>query len=427
MGKLGGDRSSLGPGRIPPTPGNKRNSGLDADQMSNMFPDAVAAIAKEKADFQEQTGTAPTSNRNSAVGDRPAHVAPTISAPRDDSKRDAFGQVQPSPWRQRSTDATVRPKSSSGQQPMGQFSQPLQSAGLRSPRPFPLNNDNASQNHNFNSADNHAQGMGMLSPFLPGQSWGSVMNTPMVPNFNLQNNMNQADMIAAATQAKLGAMSTINSRFQLDDVRQYRRARSTDGDKHGMHHAMPPTIGAPGLMTNQLGQALTPEQAASMQQQQLDAMRGRRSPTGSPARGGPMGPGLGGGMNVPPQNNGFLSVFDANTALLNNGMAGMSLGQYGVGSDTGYLSDASDIHRGRSPRGKRGSSKPPDDPTNVELLKDIPNWLRSLRLHKYTDNLKDMNWKDLIMLDEEGLEAKGVGAQGARKKMIKVGPVSFFG
>ena len=86
----------------------------------------------------------------------------------------------------------------------------------------------------------------------------------------------------------------------------------------------------------------------------------------------------------------------------------------------GYLSDHSDINRGRSPRGRRGSSKPPEDPTDPSLLQDIPSWLRSLRLHKYTDNLKDMRWEDLIELDDKQLEDRGVNALGARRKMLKV-------
>ncbi|KAL9123450.1 MAG: hypothetical protein Q9217_007105 [Psora testacea] len=75
--------------------------------------------------------------------------------------------------------------------------------------------------------------------------------------------------------------------------------------------------------------------------------------------------------------------------------------------------------RGRSPRGRRGTSKPPEDPTDPALLQDIPNWLRSLRLHKYTENLKGMKWTELVELDDKGLEDKGVNALGARRKMLK--------
>ena len=70
--------------------------------------------------------------------------------------------------------------------------------------------------------------------------------------------------------------------------------------------------------------------------------------------------------------------------------------------------------------GRRGSSKGTENPTDPNLLNDIPAWLRSLRLHKYTDNLKDLNLKDLIELDDEALEKRGVKAGGARRKMLKV-------
>jgi hypothetical protein len=96
------------------------------------------------------------------------------------------------------------------------------------------------------------------------------------------------------------------------------------------------------------------------------------------------------------------------------------MAHFGTGSHEGYLSDHSEIARGRSPRGRRGSSKPPEDPTDPSLLGDIPSWLRTLRLHKYTDNLKDLKWDELVKLDDKGLEARGVGALGARNKMLKV-------
>ena len=54
----------------------------------------------------------------------------------------------------------------------------------------------------------------------------------------------------------------------------------------------------------------------------------------------------------------------------------------------------------------------------------MPNWLRTLRLHKYTDNLKDMRWQDLVQLDEDGLEKRGVAAKGARTKLLKVSHVT---
>jgi hypothetical protein len=42
-----------------------------------------------------------------------------------------------------------------------------------------------------------------------------------------------------------------------------------------------------------------------------------------------------------------------------------------------------------------------------------------LRLHKYTPNFEGMSWRDMVTLDEAQLEAKGVAALGARRKMLK--------
>jgi hypothetical protein len=134
--------------------------------------------------------------------------------------------------------------------------------------------------------------------------------------------------------------------------------------------------------------------------------------------------GMGGmGSFTSPQANGFLAADYTNAGLMSNGMSALNLSQFGLGGgfdnhNTGFLGD--EINRGRSPRGRRGSSKPPEDPTDPTLLQDIPNWLRSLRLHKYTDNLKDLQWQELVELDDAGLEARGVNALGARRKMLKV-------
>lgn len=436
MSKLNveGSRNSVGLGRPPPSPGLKRNSALDPATINAMFPDAAAAIAKSKAEFTQTTGMEPASNRNSTVlGNRSSLVAPTISTPDESRKDNQQHQAPPplSPWSLRSTpgQAIDRPKSSSGHTPMGQFTQPPPSAGLRSPRPLALSNDSNVQTTTVSSPDVNVGGMPMLSPYAGSGNWASMVNTPMVPNFQQQ--ASQADMVANATAMKLAALSTVNNRIQLDDVRKYRRARSTEGNP-----PLSPGLGGHGmpnanfLMTNELGQVLTPQQAAALQAQQLAAMNGRRSRPNSP------GFAMQGGMSnmsfASPQNNGFLAAYDGSNPLLNNSLAGLNLNQFGLavpGGHEGYLSDHSDMNRGRSPRGRRGSSKPPEDPTDPTLLQDIPSWLRSLRLHKYTDNLKDLKWTELVELDDEGLEKRGVNALGARRKMLKVssGGLAFRG
>ncbi|CAG8071925.1 unnamed protein product [Penicillium salamii] len=412
MSKLNMDPSRNSLGRPPPSPGAKRNSGLDPSTINAMFPDAAAAIAKKKAEFTQQTGNAPPSNRNSAVFDRNSFVAPTISAP--DNNSDSLGQPPASPWAQRGlSDAQppiARPKSSSGHQPMGQFSQP---SGMRSPLP---------QTANVPANDIEPP---LLSPYNVGNhSWASMTNTPMTATFGQQSHQNpnnHADMVANATAMKLAALSTVNNRIALDDARKYRRSRSNDAQGRASHGnpSINQGLASPGLGGQHLvaGQLLNNQQLVALQAHQQAAMAGRRSRPNSPGiamQGGgltPMG-------FTSPQNNGFLAAYDPNNPIMGNGMGSLNIGQF-VGSE-GYLSDHSEVARGRSPRGRRGSSKPPEDPTDISLLKDIPSWLRSLRLHKYTDNLKDLQWTELVDLDDKALEDRGVNALGARNKMLKV-------
>ena len=432
LGRLSVDGSRNSMGRPPPSPGNKRNSGLDPSTINAMFPDAAAAIAKKKAEYTQQTGNPPTSNRNSAAfGDRSSLAAPTISTSAESSK-DNLGQTSTIPWGQRPTEA--RPKSSSGQQPMGQFSQPLSSAGLRSPRPPHLSGNNTLQGLNNGTAEggsNNITDLPMLSPYNVGSaSWASMTNTPMVPNFNTQP-ASQADMVANATAMKLAALSTVNNRIALDDVRKYRRARSNDGQSSRNQIPLSPGISGANLasanvvVVNESGQllnsqSLNQQQLAALQIQQQASIAGHRSRPNSPGLSLQSGS-LGGFGFASPQNNGYLAAYDGSSGL-NSSMGNLSIGQLGMGSTgshEGYLSDHSEM-RGRSPRGRRGSSKPPEDPTDPSLLQDIPSWLRSLRLHKYTDNLKDLQWTELVELDDKGLEDRGVNALGARRKMLKV-------
>ncbi|KAI9430979.1 hypothetical protein H4582DRAFT_2012806, partial [Lactarius indigo] len=48
-------------------------------------------------------------------------------------------------------------------------------------------------------------------------------------------------------------------------------------------------------------------------------------------------------------------------------------------------------------------------------------WPRMLRLHKYTPNFEGMTWKEMVVMDEQALEAQGVAALrlGAHRKTLK--------
>lgn len=394
--------------------GSKRNSGLDPSTITAMFPDAAAAIATEKAKFTQQTGNSP-SNRNSIVDSRASTAGPGMSSSQD-GREGNTGNL-PSPWGDQ-----AHTKLSSTQVPMGHFVQPPPSGGLRSPRPQMGNS--AIQTTTITAPDKNSTDLPLLSPYNPNSgNWASMVNTPVATTFTTGSpGGSQADMVANATAMKLAALSTVNNRFALDDVRKYRRARSNDAPlSAGQNQLSPPAQNvhqsrANVVMINEHGQVLSQDQIVAMQRQQGLGLSGQRSRPGSP--GIAMQPAIGQGVAqfTSPQHNGFLSAYDGQSTLNST----VSLGQLGIGSHEGYLSDHSELVRGRSPRGRRGSSKPPEDPTDPTLLQDIPSWLRSLRLHKYTENLKDMKWTELIELDDRALEERGVNALGARRKMLKV-------
>jgi len=66
-----------------------------------------------------------------------------------------------------------------------------------------------------------------------------------------------------------------------------------------------------------------------------------------------------------------------------------------------------------------GLDSPALEEFNPELLKDIPAWLRSLRLHKYTQCFDGLTWQEIVFLDDAPLEAKGVAALGARRRLLR--------
>ncbi|KAG0643909.1 hypothetical protein HOY80DRAFT_1007182 [Tuber brumale] len=430
---LGNARDSFS--RPPPSPGAppNRNSGVDP-AVQSMFPDAAAAIAAQRAliSGQSGSGSGTKSNCNSALFEsRPSSsLAPTPSISTPANKEN---NPPSSPWNRPTNDGggeQSRPKSSA--ESMGNFQLRPSSAGLRSPRnpPPQITGNTNLQTTTLNAPTATGIEMPQLSPYGDTSSgnWASMVNTPVAPMFSQSPG---ADMVANAAAMKLAALSTVNNRIILDNDPKGWGKRRTGKDPNGSNGHGNTGLNSPrnnGNMTtlsqgaiamyNEHGQLVpipTAAAAAAMAQQQNN---------GSPLLGGRSRPNSPGMFNSPaqwgglgfasPQAGGFLA---AQSPLL----GGNLLPTFGglAGSAEGYNSD--DVSgRGRSPRGRRGSSKPPEDPTDPNLLNDIPAWLRSLRLHKYTDNLKDLNWKDLVELDDEALEKRGVNALGARRKMLKV-------
>lgn len=54
-----------------------------------------------------------------------------------------------------------------------------------------------------------------------------------------------------------------------------------------------------------------------------------------------------------------------------------------------------------------------------EMLKDIPGWLRSLRLHKYTACFDGLPWQEMVVLEDSALESRGIVALGARRRLLR--------
>lgn len=431
---MGSTRDSFS-SRPPPSPGAppNRSSGVDPSVQS-MFPDAAAAIAAQRALISGQSGgsSGTKSNRNSALFEsRPSSsLAPTPSISTPANKEN---NPPSSPWNRPTNDGGSeqnRPKSAADS--MGNFQLPPPSAGLRSPRnpPPQITGNTNLQTTTLNAPTATGIEMPQLSPYGDTSgNWASMVNTPVAPMFSQSPG---ADMVANAAAMKLAALSTVNNRIILDNDPKGWGKRRTGKEPNGSNghsnvglnsprnNGNMPTL-SPSTITmynehGQLVQIPAAAAAAAMAQQQNN---------GSPLLGGRSRPNSPGVFNSPaaqwggmgfasPQAGGFLA---AQSPLLGGGL--LNTFSSLTGSAEGYNSD--DVSgRGRSPRGRRGSSKPPEDPTDPNLLNDIPAWLRSLRLHKYTDNLKDLNWKDLIELDDEALEKRGVNALGARRKMLKV-------
>ncbi|KAG5638802.1 hypothetical protein H0H81_010031 [Sphagnurus paluster] len=66
-----------------------------------------------------------------------------------------------------------------------------------------------------------------------------------------------------------------------------------------------------------------------------------------------------------------------------------------------------------------GSATPREEDFDPEMLNDIPAWLRSLRLHKYTSCFDGLTWQEMVVLDDATLESKGVAALGARRRLLR--------
>ncbi|KAH6912890.1 hypothetical protein BKA70DRAFT_778828 [Coprinopsis sp. MPI-PUGE-AT-0042] len=285
-------------------------------------------------------------------------------------------------------------------------------------------------------------------------SWASMVNTPLIPMFKDTRSTTQA---AAADAAKTDTHWARNPGPAVPRINDPpTRRRKNDGpsgpssatiyDDNG--NPIGSQNGGANLRNNGGGwgsRSPAHSQASSNRfggddNNNNNGMNGlgvQMNGFGVPGLGSPtLGMGIP-GMGVPPLspfNMGMLSAMGMTPEqILAAQMA--AVGQVGQPNWLGmqpmsgtFNNQRRNVSGGRSPglksassvggRSDTGTPKAEED-VNPELLNDVSAWLRSLRLHKYTPNFEGCHWKDMVMMDEAALEAKGVAALGARRKMLK--------
>jgi hypothetical protein len=382
-----------------PSSSSPRNSRhLDPSTIQAMFPDAAAALAHQRSLL--------TSNRNSING-MPTGNIPT-NGPRSpglQASKDGWPSATETPTgkiRPRSADLTGWQGSSTQQ--------------VKSPRVAPQTPSIAED---------------LASPFgIPGGgSWASMVNTPVVPMFqNPHTTSQRGDTdLANATAMKFAAWSANNRSsvsggvINLDsDVRKFRRGRTQQPQQDSLAtptHAIRGNSPTNIVMYDEHGHLV--QMAPPHTRPFASPLSARHSPRPT----SPYPPGFNFGVTSPVGlgvGQPYLNPYDSSPVIPPSEFQG-------------YLSDTPSDRRSPGfgsarnkyplPNGRRSSSttKTQEDPLDPALTNDIPAWLRSLRLHKYTDQLSDVKGgvPALAQLSEQDLERRGVSAVGARRKLLK--------
>jgi len=294
-----------------------------------------------------------------------------------------------------------------------------------------------------------------------------MVNTPLIPMFNKKETRNDQNLDAAANKLVDWAAG---SRVPLmEDPKKYRRASKTSAVSNGDTGYQGSPAGEEGAQSGGSGQRAGGMRGVGVNNAVSNNNgAGHGGPGGwnnvrSPVLGsgpnrldeGQMHSGVGlGGFNMAMGSPGMglsganmlggmpMSPFNMNMNMLNMAAMGMSpeaqllaaqmaaagqfspaFGMAALQQQQQMVANQRALRNARSPGGKsnissRGEKKDEED-VDPKVLDDVPAWLRSLRLHKYTPNFEGMSWRDMIVLDEAQLEAKGVAALGARRKMLK--------
>ncbi|KAH8984718.1 hypothetical protein EDB92DRAFT_2105845 [Lactarius akahatsu] len=309
-------------------------------------------------------------------------------------------------------------------------------------------------------------GLDGLSPAV-GDSWASMVNTPLLPMFqktssNNNNNGQTVDLAAAKLNDLYGKHGsnngvTNNGVYGDDgDLIQGHHApgvgRVQSGSSRGLRNGGGGTWsgGQSPALSNSSGRFGGSDDGsnamAAAHQQQQAALAGLGMGVGgfNLGLGSPGLAGMPNGLNMAQlaQLNGMngMNPFNMNMNMLNLAAMGVSpeaqllaaqiaaagggFGQPGLGVGAGLGTfggmqgagpeDARPASEVAASSGKGGSAgnggaKKDEEDFEPSVLNDVAGWLRTLRLHKYTPNFEGMTWKEMV----------GVAALGARRKMLK--------
>ncbi|AMD20552.1 HDL192Wp [Eremothecium sinecaudum] len=100
-------------------------------------------------------------------------------------------------------------------------------------------------------------------------------------------------------------------------------------------------------------------------------------------------------------------------------LGSLALGSAASATASASAANASASNSASISTSSNSSNMNPKSLCDPKMLKNIPAWLKSLRLHKYSGSLDGMTWQELIELDDVVLEEIGVSALGARRKLLK--------
>lgn len=268
-----------------------------------------------------------------------------------------------------------------------------------------------------------------IYPEFQGASWASMSNTPTAAMFSpipttfaggattaspavaaaSTTNGDKINVeIASATAMKMAALSTVSNRVILDhDVKKFRRKNKSvasldlEGAGSSRSAVSSPITSEFGNQGKVVNQQLVYPPVSSPLVDRTQYLNSYSMALLSPV--------------PPPQQHEY-----GNGRMGGNGHRKQSGLNKKTSSQTINSTSSNTPSSLSSSAGAASSSN--SDPASFELavLEDVPQWLKTLRLHKYTEQLKDLAWRDLVALSDAQLEARGVNALGARRKMLKV-------